>query len=252
MECSEQKVRILGYVRLLTFATLTLRERTKDTKATKDSKLGMRQVLVALTLALTWASPAIGQIITEKFAVAAPDAIATPVKALLSADGVKVTAGAATLEFWWVSTLPVTGSGSASWSQVAEGVIVGAVRVNGTFKEIRGKTVKPGVYTLRYGLQPQNGDHLGASPFREYLLLSPAAADSDPKPLGFEGTVALSKQTVGASHPATLSLDPPVATPAVLSVVTNDLDHKGVVCEVKTSSGGSLRFGLILIGLIEH
>ena len=61
------------------------------------------------------------------------------------------------------------------------------MRVSGTFKEIRGKVVKPGVYTLRYGQQPQNGDHLGISPFREFLLISPAAIDKDPKVLGFDG-----------------------------------------------------------------
>ena len=34
--------------------------------------------------------------------------------------------------------------------------------------------------------------------------------------------------------------------------MTNELDHKGVIVELKTSAGGSFRFGLILIGLIEH
>jgi hypothetical protein len=151
-----------------------------------------------------------------------------------------------------VSALPLTGGGPVAWNQVAEGAIVGAVRVTGAFKEIRGKVVKPGVYTLRYALQPQNGDHLGASPFREYLLLSPAAADTDPNPLGFDGTVAISKQTIGTSHPAALSIDPPVSTSPVLTAYTNEIDLKGVTFEVKTTAGATLKFGLILIGLIEH
>ena len=146
-----------------------------------------------------------------------------------------VSTGATTLEFWWVSALPSKGP-TAEWSQVAEGTLAGALRVTGPFKEIRGKTVTPGIYTLRFGLQPQNGDHLGASPFREFLLLSPSGVDSDPKPLGFEGTVALSKQTIGASHPAALSIDPPVSTAAPLSAVTNELDHKGVTFEILTAA----------------
>jgi hypothetical protein len=150
-----------------------------------------------------------------------------------------------------VSSLPVAGSGSADWSKVAEGSLVGAVRVSGMFKEIRGKAVNPGVYTLRFGLQPQNGDHLGASPFREYLLLSPASSDQDPKPLGFDGTVAISKLTVGTSHPAALSLDPPVSSATPLSSYKNDLEHEGITFQVKTTSG-SLTFGLIVVGLIEH
>lgn len=188
------------------------------------------------------------QLSATKLDAPAPGEIAAPIRSLLT-PAATITAGAATLELWVVSALPASGG---DWSGVAEGAIVGALRVAGTFKEIRGKTVKPGVYTLRFGLQPQNGDHLGASPFREYLLLSPAAVDTDAKPLGFDGTVALAKQTLGASHPAALSLDPPIATGAPLSTVTNELDHKGVVIEVKTASGAALRFGLTLIGLIEH
>ena len=171
---------------------------------------------------------------------------------LFSSDAQRVTSGATTLEFWWVKSLPVAGGGPAAWSQVAEGALVGVVRVTGAFKEIRGKAVNPGVYTLRFGLQPQNGDHLGASPFREFLLLSPASADTDPKPLGLDGTAAISKQTIGSSHPAALSLDPPVSSAPPLSSYTSELDHKGLTFQVSTAPAGVLKFGLILVGVIEH
>jgi hypothetical protein len=207
----------------------------------------------ALLLVSTLALPAPrAQPAVVAFSAPAPEALAAGVRSLLSDAAQKVTVDDATLEFWWVRELQTTGGAAKDWSQVPEGAIVGAARVTGAFKEIRGQTVNPGVYTLRFGLQPQNGDHLGASPHREYLLLSPAAADGDPKPLGFDGTVAISKQTIGTSHPAALSLDPPVSTAAVLSPHGNDMDHKGVTFEVKTAGGGSLRFGLIVSGLIEH
>ncbi len=208
--------------------------------------------IALLTVFLVIGSPAFAQITANAVTSPPPDAVAAPLRALLSSNAHKATIGSTILEFWWVSALPVKGSGPATWSHVAEGALVGAVRVTGAFKEIRGKTIQPGVYTLRFGLQPQNGDHLGASPFREYLLMSPASLDTDSKPLGFEGTVAISKQTIGTSHPAALSLDPPLSTAAVLASHTNDLDHKGVTFEVSTSPAGTLRFGLILIGLIEH
>ena len=208
----------------------------------------VRALVVGVVLA---AAPAAAQPAASPLASPAPDTVAAPIRQQLSPEGHKVSIGQTTLEFWWVSALPVAGGGAAEWSKVAEGSLVGVVRVSGPFKEIRGKPVSPGVYTLRFGLQPQNGDHLGASAFREYLLLSPAAADQDPKALGFDGTVALSKLTVGTSHPGALSLDPPVSTAAPLSAYKNDLDHQGMTFQIKTSSG-SLTFGLILIGLIEH
>ena len=158
----------------------------------------------------------------------------------------KVLIGGATLEIWLVSTLE--SSSGPGWNAVESGTLAGALRVTGSFKEIRGKVVKPGVYTLRYGQQPQNGDHLGISPFREFLLISPAAIDHDPKVLGFDGVVALSKEVIGTAHPASLSLDPPEDAPgAVLSTYQNESGHEGVVLQI-----GSVKFGLIVSGLIVH
>jgi hypothetical protein len=185
----------------------------------------------------------------------APAELSAGIKGELQKSGFKVAAGETTLEFWWVTAIKMTADGEG-WDNVESGTLVGALRVTGAYKEIRGKPVNPGVYTLRYGQQPQNGDHLGISQFREFLLLSPAAVDQDPKTTGFDGVVALSKQTIGTAHPAALSLDPPVATEAVFSAYSNEQGHKGVVFEMPRSvSGkpaGTIRFGVILIGLIVH
>jgi len=176
----------------------------------------------------------------------APPELASGVASRL-VSAAKVTMGASTLDIWLVQNLERTADGPG-WSNVDSGTLVGAVRVSGEFKEIRGKAVKPGVYTLRYGLQPQNGDHLGISAFRDFLLLSPAAIDKDPKVLGFDGAVALSKEVIGTAHPASLSLDPPENAPgAVLSAYKNEHGHDGVVLQI-----GGLKFGLIVSGLIVH
>ncbi|MGH9383930.1 MAG: hypothetical protein ACRD2N_06565 [Vicinamibacterales bacterium] len=202
------------------------------------------------------ASTAHAQSLTPSPLQAPPPAeLSAGVKAEMQKSGFKVASGETTLELWWVSALKVTAQGEG-WEYVESGTLVGAVRITGSFKEIRGKPVKPGVYTLRYGLQPQNGDHLGISPNREFLLLSPAAVDQDPKTTGFDPVVALSKQTIGTSHPASLSLDPPLAPDPPLSTYSNDQEHKGVVFDVPQSLNGkvvgTLRFGLIVIGLIVH
>jgi len=179
-----------------------------------------------------------------------PAELAPAIVSLLGANGARVGVGDATLDIWWVQSIGGDGPG---WSGVESGTLVGAIRVTGPFKEIRGKVVAPGVYTLRYGQQPQNGDHLGISPYRDFLLLSPAAVDKDSKALGFDGVVALSKQVIGTSHPASLSIDPPEDAPgAVLSAYKNDSGHDGVVFEVARKPSGTIRFGLIVSGLIVH
>lgn len=190
---------------------------------------------------------------------ALPSDLAAPVAALLTpGEGVRVTIDKSTLDFWWVKGLPAAGGSDAvTWAEVEEGALVGAVRVSADFRDVRGRVIKPGTYTLRYGIQPQDGDHLGASPNREFLLLSPAALDTDAAPRGHEGSIELSKQTIGGSHPAIWSIDPPAAaaTHTVLSPHKTDLGHDAVIVEVPVArdgkTAGGLKFGLVLIGRIE-
>lgn len=183
-----------------------------------------------------------------------PSELKPAVAAQLKPGGVRASVDTATLDFWWSSGVPLTGAEPA-WSAVPEGALVGAVKVARTFRDIRGRVIKPGVYTLRYGLQPDNGDHLGVSPHRQFLLISPAADDGDPAPKGHEGAVELSKGSIGGSHPGVWSIDPPAATEAPLSIHKTDLGHQSVIVEVPATRdgkpAGTLKFGIVLVGKIE-
>ena len=171
-----------------------------------------------------------------------PAELAAPVAAQVAPGGVRATANSkTTVTFWWVKDLP-----GASWAEVPEGTLVGAVKIDADMRDIRGGAVKAGVYTLRYGIQPSNDDHYGISPFRNFLLLSPAAVDTDPSAKDHDGTIELSRQTIGGKHPAALSIDPPAGKDAPLTVYTTDLGHKSVIVEV-----GKLKFGIVLIGRIR-
>jgi hypothetical protein len=191
-------------------------------------------------------------------AVAQPTEIAEPIRALLQTDATVVMRGATQLEFWWVKNIPLDTAPAAhpSWSNVPDGALVGAVRLGNAMSDIRGGPMKPGVYTLRFALQPQNGDHMGVSPYREFLLVAPAADDQSPDAAGFNGAVALAKKTLGKSHPAALGLDPPTTDQPPRAVVTNDEGHKGIVFSVPVTlqgkPAGSLTFGVTIIGQYEH
>lgn len=169
-----------------------------------------------------------------------PTELAAPVAAKVAAGGVRATANGTTITFWWAKDLP-----GASWKDVPEGTLVGAVKLDADIRDIRGHLMKAGVYTLRYGIQPATDDHFGISPFRDFLLLSPAAVDKDPAGVAHDALVDLSKQTLGTKHPAVWSIDPPAAKDAPLSVYTTDLGHKSLIVEV-----GSHKFGIVLIGKI--
>jgi hypothetical protein len=193
-----------------------------------------------------------------KEAVAIPAEIAEPIKALLQADAVVAMRGENRLEFWWVKSLPLENAPTdkPTWSNVPDGALVGAFRMARVMPDVRGLPMKPGVYTLRFALQPQDGDHMGVSPNREFLLVSPAADDQTPEPAGFKGAVALSKKTLGKSHPATLSVNPPATDQPAGAVVTTDEGHKGIATAVPVTfqgkPAGSLSFGLTLVGQYEH
>ena len=185
--------------------------------------------------------------------VALPPELAAPVAAVLAPEVVTVTAGTAKLEFWWVKALAVkAGAPAPTWSDVADGTLVGALRLTSDWTDIRGYTVRPGVYTLRFALQPQNGDHMGISPNREFLLPGPAAADASVEPIGYEGAVVLATKTSRRAHPSAISIDPPASDAGALSTAANDAGHQIVVVKVATSAGPPMTFGVVVRGLIEH
>jgi hypothetical protein len=195
-------------------------------------------MLVALlSLVLTQAGALSGVTHTDPV----PAEIAAPVAAKVAPGGVRTTANGTTITFWWVNDLP-----GASWADVPEGTLVGAVKLDADVRDIRGHLMKAGVYTLRYGIQPKNDDHFGVSPFRSFLLLSKAAVDKDPAARDHDAIIELSKQTLGGDHPAVWSIDPPAGKDAPLAVYTTELGHKSLIVEV-----GKLKFGIVLIGRIR-
>jgi hypothetical protein len=217
----------------------------------KPARLALSMVVSVLAL------PGVAgaqSLVASKGNDAPPTELSPAIAATLAPGSVSVAVGEVSVELWWVKAIALAKSPSSvpSWGDVGDGTLVGVLRVSAQWSDIRGYGVKPGVYTLRYALQPANGDHLGVSPNREFLLMSPAAVDTSADPVGYKGVVDLSKQTVRRAHPSALSLDPPAATAAPLSPVKTDLGLEGVVFSVPTSAGAPLTFGLILHGVIQN
>jgi hypothetical protein len=89
------------------------------------------------------------------------------------------------------------------------GQLVGAIRFKRKASDFKGQEIHSGVYTLRYGQQPVDGNHVGTSATRDFLMLLPADADTSPEPLDEKGLLQRSKKAAGSSHPAILSLVKP-------------------------------------------
>jgi hypothetical protein len=147
----------------------------------------------------------------QSAAAGAPPAEVAPAMAqALQKDGIKISNnGAAYCEIWFRTGKP---SGAKTTEEnvtlpfIPVGALVGVIRFDGKGADRRGQTIKAGVYTLRYGIMPVNGDHQGAAPQRDFLLLTPASEDRDLNSTpGFEALVAMSQKASGTPHPAVLS-----------------------------------------------
>ena len=147
----------------------------------------------------------------EKAVIAAPEEVSAAVRATLGGEALRVTGPKGPMcEIWLRKTIPSAAAAAQAlgvgYGQFAPGTLVGVVRILAPISDYRQQRVKPGVYTLRYALHPVNGDHMGISPLRDFVLLAPATIDTDPAGITFEEAVARSKKTIGANHPSAWSL----------------------------------------------
>ena len=156
------------------------------------------------------ASPLIAQYKMEP--VAEPPAELDPaIRASLAKEGFKIISsdGKVISEIWFRTPLPwgpKANEDSVSLPTIPHGSVLGAIRFPATGADRRGQTLKPGVYTLRFSYYPQNGDHQGVAPQRDFLILTPAADDKDLNATpNFDALMGMSRKASGTPHPAVLS-----------------------------------------------
>ena len=115
---------------------------------------------------------------------------------------------------------PAAAKGALTYRELKETCLVGALQVvKPGFTDYRKQAIKPGVYTLRLGFQPMDGDHMGTAPFNEFCLLSPAADDKSAAPLeNAKALTELSGKASGTGHPGVLLLFPakPTGPPEIV------------------------------------
>jgi len=188
----------------------------------------------------------------ETIAGPADASIPQTVKDVLDTKGYRVSLddGGVACEIWLRRTVPAQSKkdvAGALYPQLAESTMLGIISFLHDATDYRGQPVKPGIYTLRYELIPNDGNHLGVAPNRDFALLVPVTSDPDPNAtFKFDELVNLSRKTTGTRHPAPLNL--PQAGGAAGTVAKDDEDHWIMSAEVKLASGESLPFALVVKG----
>jgi hypothetical protein len=150
-----------------------------------------------------------------------PASISPEIAGALHSQGYRISdsQGKTFAELWLRKSIPATAKplgpkGTIQFPFLAESELLGVVHFVEEGHDYRDQTIAKGIYTMRYGLLPVNGDHLGVSPYRDYSLLLPAAKDRSPATLPRKQLETQSAESAGSSHPAVLLLViPPPAGP---------------------------------------
>jgi hypothetical protein len=159
-------------------------------------------------------------------------------------------------ELWLRKSIPgqpKSNSPDILYSNFAESTLVGLLHFAKPGSDYRGQAIPAGFYTLRYELIPNDGNHLGAAPNRDFLLLIPAYSDPDPDAVfKFQELTALSRSAVKSKHPAPLSLIQPEVSGTAPATSKDDQDHWIFSAGMKLASGEELPFALVVRGTTQQ
>lgn len=119
----------------------------------------------------------------------APDGIPEALAKLLEPGGLRLLdrEGKALCELWLRAEIPLPEKPGAEMNvrvpRLAPGTFVGAMNALGGTADYRDLPIEAGLYGLRYFHQPTDGNHLGTSDSRDFLILTSLAHDTDPAPV---------------------------------------------------------------------
>ena len=176
----------------------------------------------------------------------------------LSTTGVKIIRGKrrTVCEIWLCAEWPVK-AGFEPTSEVLypfrPGQLIGVLRFRRKGADFRDQDISKGVYTLRYGQQPVDGNHEGTSPTRDFLLLVSADEDASAQPMGVEQLQKASAQAARSNHPAMLALQSTKGKPSPKPSIRHTEDDDWWILQITgtTRSGdqkGNLPMELVVAG----
>ena len=169
--------------------------------------------LASLVCAFTFSGARAAELTLKTADKEPPAALSADLRALLAPKVMQLLDGdKPVFEFWLVKKLPLSAK-PASAGKALDGLktatLLGAVHVPADRRDYRDDELHAGVYSMRFVLQPQDGNHLGTAEYNYFAALVPAKLD--PKPDGitdYKALVQASSKETATEHPVILSLRP--------------------------------------------
>ena len=167
----------------------------------------------------------------EKTDAAPPESVSSEIREALGPGALQVVAdGKSLADFWLRPEVPVAETASTElgvgFGLLPQCTLLGVVRLGAAWSDYKENPIPAGVYTLRYAIQPADGNHMGVAVYRDYLLLVPVSDDTS---VDVDWSPELlwekSKASTGTPHPAVLALFPIWEEPSEPGLVRNEMDQ---------------------------
>ena len=187
----------------------------------------------------------------EPLKESAPAEVAETVRKELAPAGTRVLRGGKPfVDFWFRGAMPTSEPNKALgvlYPSLRQGGLVGVVRFHADSADFKAQKFPSGVYTLRYAVQPEDGDHQGTAESRDFLLLSGASTDLTAEGMEVKDVIKLSAKVNGKKHPAVLYLVS--GQGGTLPRVLTDETAERSVFEIEVPAGGKpLRLSIVIVG----
>src|SRR5439155_18649709 len=172
-----------------------------------------------------------------------PKELDASIRAKLQTKAVQLLDGEKPVYEFWFSAEVLLQSKPASAGKALDAIkqatLLGAVAVARDARDYRDDEIRSGVYTMRFALQPQDGNHLGTSDFSYFAVLTPAKIDNKFDGItDYKTLVKASSKETSTDHPVILSLRPAASDPGDLPKLNVPApDHKSVVVKVPGKAG---------------
>jgi hypothetical protein len=182
------------------------------------------------------------------------DGLSTEIAAQLAPTGFKVMKGGSrtVCSFWPVKQLQVNKEfkpTAALLYPLTMGELVGVINFKRSAEDFRGQEIESGTYTVRFALQPEDGNHVGTSDTRDFVVLVKPSDDASPAVLPKEELFPKSAAAAGTTHPCMMALLSAEGTTGDLPSLEHNAERElwSVAFAPKTPDG-TLTLRLVVVG----
>lgn len=183
-----------------------------------------------------------------------PEGLREPIVAHVRDEALRVLGpdGEALMDLWFAREIPgptaPDSHPAVRYSDLAEGVVLAVMQLHREHRDFRDQAVPAGAYVVRYLRQPDDGDHLGETTYRDFGVLTSVAGARSAAPQRFDVTLGQALQL--NTHPLVWGLWPGdwVTTSELPGIASYEADKWAVKLPLPRSEGDPLMLAMVVVG----